>query len=302
MDVNGFHIEPTNICTLKCAGCARTLFLNQWPNHWKNHSLSIEQLLKFLDVSLVDKQIVLCGNYGDPIYHPDFINFVKQLKDRGAHISIITNGSYRKSHWWRELVSILDKKDKIKFSVDGTFENFTEYRVNADRDSILEGMKICSDSTVQTVWKYIPFLFNQETIDEAKKISESIGIQEFQIDLSDRFHENMADLKPADTQLVAQRYSLQHDWRINKPNSVNPQCNNGTQHFVTADGFYSPCCYLADHRFYYKTPFGKNKKQYNISQYTLSEILQKPQVIEFHQTLDQQPGCQFNCPSSAVDQ
>jgi hypothetical protein len=70
----------------------------------------------------------------------------------------------------------------------------------------------------------------------------------------------------------------------------------GIDHFITADGFYSPCCFIADHRFYYKTIFGKQKKFYNIQEYTLSQMLAESTVIDFYQNLDQQPGCQFNCP------
>jgi hypothetical protein len=57
MNITGFHIEPTNICTLKCAGCARTKFIDQWPQHWKNHSIDIEKLLKFIDIELVGKKL-----------------------------------------------------------------------------------------------------------------------------------------------------------------------------------------------------------------------------------------------------
>jgi hypothetical protein len=53
---------------------------------------------------------------------------------------------------------------------------------------------------------------------------------------------------------------------------------------------------VADHRFYYKTPFGKNKKEYDISTTTLSQILKRPAVVEFYRTLDDHSVCQFNCP------
>lgn len=126
--IAGFHIEPTNICTLKCSGCARTRFIDQWPQHWHNHSLDVNHLLQFLDIDLSDKTINLCGNYGDPIYHPDFINFVKQLKETGVTLSITTNGSYKTKDWWQQLTELLTCKDNITFSVDGIPENFTQYR------------------------------------------------------------------------------------------------------------------------------------------------------------------------------
>lgn len=297
-EVNGFHIEPTNICTLKCPGCARTRFINQWPQHWKNHNLDVEQLLNFLDVDLTNKKLVLCGNYGDPIYHPDFIGFVKRLKDRGAVLSITTNGSYKTQDWWKELVSNLNSLDLINFSVDGTPDNFTKYRVNADWDSIKVGMEVVSQSACDSSWKYIPFAFNQLDIESVEQLSQSIGIKNFRVEFSDRFDEQTHELIP-DPSLIGARYISQVKWKSDVPDlTVNPKCQSGREHFITAEGYYSPCCYLADHRFYYKTPFGKNKKQYDIRQHTLSKILQQPSTIEFYQTLDQHSGCQYNCPNT----
>ena len=299
IEVSGFHIEPTNICTLKCSGCARTRFINQWPQHWKNHSLDITELLKFIDIDLVDKKINLCGNYGDPIYHPKFIELVTRLKERGAVIFITTNGSYKTQEWWKNLVSTLTSHDTIIFSVDGTPENFTQYRINANWESILIGMQVVAQAVCNSTWKYIPFSFNQNNIEEVKQLSDEIGIKNFQVEFSDRFDEKTEFLKP-DNILLGSRYVNQVHWKSSNLNvTVDPKCNQGQDHFITADGYYSPCCYLADHRFYYKTPFGKNKTQYNIRQHTLTEILQQSQTVEFYQTLDQQPGCQYNCPKIA---
>ena len=298
-EITGFHIEPTNICTLKCSGCARTRFIDQWPQHWKNHNLNIDQLLNFLDIDLTNKKIVLCGNYGDPIYHPDFIEFVRRLKEQGAVLSITTNGSYKTKDWWKDLISNLSSLDLVNFSVDGTPDNFTKYRVNADWDSIRVGMDVVANSQCDSSWKYIPFAFNQHDIEDVEKLSQSIGIKNFRVELSDRFDERTHELIP-DSSLLGLRYVPQINWKSNVSNlKVNPKCQSNKEHFITADGFYSPCCYLADHRFYYKTPFGKNKKQYNICQHTLSEILQQSQTVEFYQTLDQQSGCQYNCPNTA---
>ena len=297
--INGLHIEPTNICTLKCSGCARTRFIDQWPQHWKNHSLDIGSVLQFLDINLTSKQVYLCGNNGDPIYHPEFIDFVQRFKQRGANLSIITNGSYKKKEWWEELVSHLTSNDTITFSVDGTPENFTHYRVNADWESIQTGMKAVVNSTCNSVWKYIPFAFNQADIEQIEQLSQDIGIDQFLVEFSDRFDEQTQELIP-DTSLIGSRYTAQATWKSNNSGlKVNPRCHNGKDHFITAEGYYSPCCFLADHRFYYKTPFGKDKKQYDIRQYTLTEILQQPQTVEFYQTLDQQSGCQYNCPNTA---
>lgn len=297
MRMQALHIEPTNICTLKCAGCARTRFIQQWPQHWHNHSLDIDVLMQFLDVDLTNMPVTFCGNYGDPIYHPDFVTLVQKFKQRGSRVIIVTNGSHRKPEWWQALTSCLDKNDLVVFSVDGLPENFTQYRTNADWPSIQTAMTICAKAQCMTTWKFIPFAFNQNNIDQARQLSQSLGMDHFEISPSDRFDEQTAHLVPT-SDLLGARFDDQRRWKKhNRSGGVDAKCAAGDQHFVTADGYYSPCCYVADHRFYYKTEFGKNKKAYNISHTSLTSILEQPSVIDFYQTLDSIPACQFNCPN-----
>jgi MoaA/NifB/PqqE/SkfB family radical SAM enzyme len=295
----GVYIEPTNICTLKCAGCARTTFINQWPQHWQNHSIDINAVMRFLDIDLSNKKILLSGNYGDPIYHPDFIDLVARLKQRGTKLEITTNGSHRKTAWWQELVQHFTPEDSITFSIDGLPENFTEYRQNADWASICLGIEACVISSAQVIWKYIPFDYNQNNIEQARQLSLDLGFDRFFIDPSKRFDDTATqDLKP-NNQLVNLEYGSRLDWKQNNLGPVDAKCRNGQEHFITADGYYSPCCFVADHRWYYKTQFGKHKNQYSIATHTLSTILAQPAVIEFYKTIPDQPVCQFSCPKLA---
>jgi len=297
--LQGLHIEPTNICTLQCEGCSRTRFIDQWPQHWRNHSLDIDQLLTFLDLDLTNKHITLCGNYGDPIYHPEFIEFVSKLKHTGAHISIITNGSYRKADWWQDLTDVLDKNDTICFSIDGVPENFENYRTNADWNSIQVGIEVATNSACRTVWKYIPFKFNQDSIDQARTLAKTLRIDEFFLDPSDRYDEQTVHLIPDLPDMIGPRFNSMQQWKQqNTVSALDPKCKMGNQHFVTATGHYSPCCYLADHRFYYKNQFGKKRMEYDITTVTLSQLLCATPVIEFYNNLDQNTGCQYNCASA----
>ena len=297
-DITGIHIEPTNICTLKCPGCARTRVIKQWPQHWKNHSINIADVVKFLDIDLKNKKIILCGNYGDPIYHPNLFDLINQLKQRGCFVSIVTNGSYKTAEWWHKLVTVLDSTDTVTFSVDGLPANFTNYRINADWTSIQQAMQICVKSAARTVWKFIPFAYNINDINSVKQLSESMGIDLFQLEKSDRFDEITAEFKPA-AEFIQVRYQAQQDWKLNKSQTVlTPRCADGREHFISADGYYMPCCFIGDHRFYYKTQFGKNKRQYKISDTTLSQILDQSATIEFYNNLTQQPVCQYSCPKT----
>lgn len=300
--ITGFHIEPTNICTLKCAGCARTRFIDQWPQQWKNHNLDIDSLMRFLDIDLKDTTINLCGNYGDPIYYPSLHDMVRAFKNRWANLVITTNGSYRDPAWWDELCKLLDEKDVIRFSIDGIPSNFTEYRQNAEWNSIERAIKICSEAKVKTVWKYIVFAFNQDNIEQARELSQSLGVDNFKIEYSDRFDNKTQNLIPT-VNFVGGRKNSQDEFKQgNREIGVNPKCHNRREHFISAQGYYSPCCYIADHRFYYKTDWGKNRnKIYDISKTSIGRLISESSVIEFYQNITKTPidACKFNCP--AVD-
>lgn len=301
--VSGIHIEPTNICTLKCAACARTQFIEQWPDHWKNQSLDLADLLSFLDIGLQGISVHFCGNYGDPIYHPDFIQMVAQVKKQGAKISITTNGSYKKDQWWQDLCDYLDAEDQIRFSIDGLPESFVQYRENGDWPSIESAIKICARSPVATTWKFIPFAYNQTEIDTARELARSLDMTDFVIDPSDRFDEKTAHLVP-DQSLIGSRKQFQDQFRQRMPVPIDPKCRRGREHFISATGHYSPCCFIADHRFYYKSQFGRNKDLYDIKNNRLSTLLQSSHVLDFFQNLDQASlgACQFNCPKKPIDQ
>jgi MoaA/NifB/PqqE/SkfB family radical SAM enzyme len=295
--INGLHLELTNICTLKCPGCARTQFLQKWDKHWKNHYVDVGELDRFLDVDLSGKRISMCGNYGDPIYHPNFFELVDFFKQKQAIVSIVTNGSYKAQAWWEQLCHLLDSNDTITFSVDGSPDNFTKYRVNADWESIEVGMRTVGNTNINSIWKYIPFNYNAEFIEDAQSLSKELGIKDFRLSPSDRFDEHTNHLIPATT-LIGCRKNDQDRFKQNKRIEVDPECTNGKTHYISADGYYSPCCYSADHRFRYKTVFGKEKHLFDIRNYTLSQILTASKTIEFYDSIvDAEPTvCQFNCP------
>lgn len=298
-DIQGFHIELTNMCTLKCPSCPRTKFIKQWPQHWNNCNLDIEELFKFLDINLSKKKINLCGTHGDPIYHPEFLDIVKRLKEKDTVISITTNGSYKTPEWWKALTGLLDENDNITFSVDGIPENFTQYRINADWKSIEEGMKIVAGSVCNSNWKYLVFAFNENNISEARQLCSQLGIKNFELEYSDRFDKDTQHLIPTKESNLGERYSPQQSFRNNMVNPVDPMCmKKKREHFITAEGFYSPCCFIADHRLYYKTIFGKNKKDYNIRNITISQLMKKPEVVDFYNNLQNIPACQFSCPKT----
>jgi len=298
--IKGFHIEPTNICTLKCPGCPRTQFIETFGKYWKNVNLNVADLDRFLDIDLQGMRIDICGNYGDPIYFKDLLSLIKMFKSRGANILLTTNGSHKTRHWWETIVEAFDHNDTIIFSIDGIPENFTQYRINGDWESIQTAIEVSVASHAKTQWKYIPFSFNENNINQAKELSENLGIDTFRVFQSDRFDDSTRYLTPTQDQINF-RYDEQEKFKNQHRNiSVTARCYNHHEHYISADGFYSPCCFSADHRFYYKQMFGKRRKElFDIRKTTITEILSNASVVEFYRTIEttRPDFCQFNCPS-----
>ena len=291
------HIEPTSRCTLACPRCERTVFFRKFGK--KNFSiddLDIAVLENFIDTPV--DGIALCGNIGDPIYHREFINLVKMLTSKCKRIAITTNGSHKSRKWWKNLNSVLRPSDQIRFSIDGTPKNFTEYRVNADWDSILVGIQECVLGPASTEWKYIPFSFNEHDIDETEKLSASLGIDKFFVEPSDRWMKNGMKNDPLrPTAYTGPRDTVQQMYKNEniKEFDIDPICENHKNHYIGADGYYAPCCMSKNYEFYYKSDWWKNRDKHNITTTKLSEQIRH--FDQFYSTIqtERYDYCVFNC-------
>jgi organic radical activating enzyme len=298
--IKGLHIELTNKCTLKCPRCSRTEFIEEFPKQWKNKDIDINQLIKFLDIDLNGVLIRLAGNYGDPIYYNEIIQLIKYLKNKKANICIHTNGSYKSIEWWKELADVLTKDDEIVFAIDGIPENFTQYRINADWKSIKEGIAIMTQSDAHVTWQYILFPYNRGDVSKAQQLSVELGFNKFFTMESDRRDHNL-DLINLDE--VSKSKVIWKQTSEKNVSEIDPKCSTNDQHFISAEGRYTPCCFSSEHRFYYKTKFYKEKNAYDIKETTLSAVLNYPTTVEFFKTIHiaKPDVCTFSCPKVETD-
>ena len=287
------HLEPTSRCTLGCLRCERTTFLDKFSKkRFSINDIDIHALEQFIDVPV--DFILICGNLGDPIYHREFLKLIKMLTNKCKRLSIVTNGSYKPRKWWKTLNSILRSTDEVRFSIDGIPENFTEYRVNADWDSILVGIQECVLGPASTVWKYIPFSFNEHNIEQARELSESLGMDRFWITPSDRWLIN-DPLKPTEYTGPLDTLKLSYKKEGVRDFDIDPKCKDNRHHFITAAGYYLPCCYSSHYEFYYKNSWWKNRDKHKITTTKLKEQIRY--FDEFYSTIhtERYDYCVYNC-------
>tara|TARA_A100001011_G_scaffold384540_1_gene457294 strand:+ start:1125 stop:2327 length:1203 start_codon:yes stop_codon:yes gene_type:complete len=177
---NKVELELTSKCTIKCPNCPRTYQADR-RHEWDNGNIKEDDLIKFLQ-STGTNDFRLTGAYGDALYHPQLIKVLKAIKSLpGGRFIFDTNGSYRKKEDWDEIGKLMASNDFIVFSIDGTPENFTKYRINADWTSIKTGIETLVSYGARLRWKYIVFKYNQdfETMKEAYDTARELGFFQF---------------------------------------------------------------------------------------------------------------------------
>ena len=212
------ELELTSKCVLLCPNCPRT-YQAHMRRVWDNGHVDHEKLLEFLKTSEY-KRFQLGGAYGDGLYHPHLVTTLKAIKEAGASFNFDTNGSRRPEADWKELAKMMTWKDCVIFSIDGTPDNFTQYRVNADWESIEMGARIIAQGGGRARWKYIVFKYNQtfEDMKTAYDKAYEMGMQEFVIVHTHRAEKgqlaNKADFDDNLVKLEEYVWNMEH---LNKP-------------------------------------------------------------------------------------
>jgi len=184
------QVDLTHRCSLGCPKCNR--FVEDFKDHLTGKVYDLgHQVLKKTELSVDDFKKVLkenpqmskgdvdfCGTWGDAIYHPDFLEICRVIKDNGTNINIATNGSRKTAKWWDELYEILDPKwDSVIFAMDGLKDTAGIYRKFINYDDVVyamtQGAKLNFD---KNRWSFIVFNFNQHQVEEAKQLAKEIGI------------------------------------------------------------------------------------------------------------------------------
>lgn len=324
-----FHIEISSKCTLRCPRCAR----QEVPGGLINTELDLEFFKRNFTPEFVMtnvEKITFCGDDGDPIYAHDLIPVIKYIKDiKPVEIVIVTNGSYKKLSWWRELGKLLDSNDSVHFSIDGYDNNSNNlYRVNSDYDSIVAGLQtLRGTSRCKIVWAAIAFKFNESKIEYMQRFAKQLGVDVFQLTRSTKFgsvyptYGSDDPLQPS-VKFVSSSHRFEREvtvlsgakeW-INIPytntqlfnqtksrNGVTPLCEIGNKGlYIDARGRLFPCCWVAN-RYNHNSDWQQIANNFDLHNRTLADAITDEFWISEFQKFKWQE-CQTKCKSSTVDE
>jgi MoaA/NifB/PqqE/SkfB family radical SAM enzyme len=295
--MNSLHLELTTRCVLECPGCPRTWFSQTFNRPVPHQDIDQDLLLKSLDC-LAGNQIDhfhLESNHGDSIYYPRLLEFLNTWRSSKS-FTIVTNGSRRKSEFWKDLNSILTDQDEIVFSIDGLEHNNHIYRRNSDWKTLIDAVSIAVSGPAKVSWKTIVFSYNEHEIDIIKQYAMSLGVDEFLVVNTSRFGDDY--FKPS-TQYVD--ISKLYDSAKNNT-LINPKCSkNSRQTFITSDGYCWPCCWITSYFTLHKTELWKNRTLFDLKTNSLDQILEN--IEDFSKTLrnnsrDAHSVCKMMCSTN----
>jgi MoaA/NifB/PqqE/SkfB family radical SAM enzyme len=297
-----WHIEISSKCTLQCPRCART----EVPDTLVNTELDLNFFKRNFTPEFIARhleKVTFCGDDGDPIYAHDLITVIRYLKSiKNISIVIVTNGSYKKESWWKELGRALEDNDHVHFSLDGWDQTSNEiYRKNSDWESIMLGVKtLRANSKCFMSWDAIAFKFNENKLDYMRNMATMYGFDKFQITLSTKFgskykHYGSDDLlEPINKNLISsthrferqiynlsnrilnEKYLLTNNSlfeSVEPIDNIKPICHIGNKGlFINSQGDFYPCCWVAN-RYSHNNIWSSLGKKYNLHNNKLSDVV-----------------------------
>jgi MoaA/NifB/PqqE/SkfB family radical SAM enzyme len=169
----GVNLDITDKCILQCPRCMRQIDGDLYKRGRDIELSEFEKIAKYF------RRITFCGQMGDPIYHPKFLDILTICNNHSKLVNIHTNGYGKKEDWW-ESAFFLTSNPRIRFQwifgLDGLPNESHKYRVNQDGNAVFDIMCEGAKQGLNIFWQYIVFNYNEDHIAEAEKMASDNGI------------------------------------------------------------------------------------------------------------------------------
>ena len=266
--ISAIHIELTDKCQAACPMCARNNSGGSERPFIQNVEITFDNFKKWFPTSFLSKieNFYSCGNYGDPVFAADCFEIYEHVRNASpnSRLAIHTNGSLRKTTWWRDLATVMGKNGEVIFAVDGFKGKHELYRRNTDFDKIIENIQAYVGAGGVARVDSLVFKHNEHEVDDLEKFLLNIGVRSVNFKSTKRFYNMTAfpvvnradeyeyDLYPAQTDRFKQEVKIPLEnfldskflKKIVSESIISPQCVNKQEIYVDPHGNVLPCCYI----------------------------------------------------------
>jgi molybdenum cofactor biosynthesis enzyme MoaA len=199
----------TTYCQAKCRSCARTNEQTGEKESWlqlKHMDLDVfrRTLESSPNVHIAD--IEFCGEFGDPMMHPQIDKFIETALEFAPSVRISTNGGLRTPDWYESIAKKYKNRLEINFAIDGaTHDVKWMYREGVDWHRAIDNINSYMSAGGRGSWWFIIFEWNWHQIPEANSLANDIGI-----DLMVRYNNRDFGLITPESQIKADAIIKEH--------------------------------------------------------------------------------------------
>lgn len=171
----------TNFCNAKCPTCKRFS---------QDSYLEVEKNLKILHMNFEDFKNVIernadffkgktchfCGEFGDPLMHPNIKEFAELANKTFSSVYIYSNGGINRKSFF-EYVAETRNNITFIFGIDGlTQEINSKYRINVNTDLAYNNMLFLAKHD-KAAWDYTVFEHNKHELTDVIKFAKTHNIK-----------------------------------------------------------------------------------------------------------------------------
>jgi len=189
-DIKWFDCEISSLCNAGCVDC------NRWIWNPQNGNMELnsfnQHMDEFVDVDRFEKRIqqfpdlkfiLLQGNVGDPMTHPNIADIVKKIFKHfpNIYLEINSNGSVGSQKSWKQMCELTDYNIQMCFSIDGLEDTNHIYRRGCDWNKIMRNTQMWIDHGGRADWKMLDFPYNAHQREQARELAKQMGFESFYI-------------------------------------------------------------------------------------------------------------------------
>ncbi len=199
------NLDITHRCTLQCQTCNRAIFAARGQSV-PGEDMTMENFKKVINFF---EEVYFCGQISDPIFHPQFIEFLKLL--RGRKTIVHTAASHKKEEWYRKAFEA-NTGAYWTFGIDGLPKDSHKYRKNQDGEHLFKMACMAAKMGLLVKWQYLIFSYNENDIEEAKQMAKDNNLI-LELQKSSRFWKD-DPLMPKNKDYYIERKSYENPTKV----------------------------------------------------------------------------------------
>lgn len=176
-------LETCTLCQLKCPGCNRVLYPEEFKKHCGIGYLPFKQFKKVVDDN--NFEIIEPTNNGELFLNPELLDIMKYAHEKNITLTdgVGVNLNYLPDDIAEALVKY--RFEHLVVSIDGASqETYEKYRVGGNFETVINNVrkinyfkKKYNSKYPELTYKFILFGHNEHEIDKAKKLAKKLNME-----------------------------------------------------------------------------------------------------------------------------